>query len=1035
MSIYSPKRRFILAVRACVALCGLFWVFRLATSPFLEVERKDVTNIGETKVVVQEWRQDAAKWFPENSWVVGAHNHFRDHGRYVFCNEFDLNQVDSQIEASPIAMLWQTDEDSIPIRMVADSAALKSSEKLLSGNTSIGSITAARLSGNVVIRGPNNLWIKGHSFQFDQESMKLWSGSPIDFRWESHKGKATSGIEIQLIANGAQEKLDVTNISNIQLLGIVTVEYSDPPARRGDSGIDLKIRAPNGFRYNVLEKQAKFMGRSGMVASQPITPSDAVIVLRKTPKGGADHLLCPELVIQLAEEIDTETGKTLVGKLKPLMIRAWGRQVKVESPENELILLANDIRYYLDARKLEVETQSKNGRDDLLRIKQKDSLLTLPPTQHGDPAQIQVLHMPDGTIQRAEFTVPPSQRAPNSRPGRITGKAPSGKLNKSKEDKLLALTAEWGESLLVQLAPDGVSRIVKLDGGARVAEDSLNFGLTAQTIAMKILGTEDPSEAADTSSDVVKTVSVSSIVKPDVKKLEADGPEFDFSNLTPDVLTAVGDVMLDSSMGTGRLRDRLTVEFTPVDFETADTAGDGNGKEPSPESGALDRKPAPGDSVSFDADTLKAEVRISPDRKMSFHELWLTGDVEVERKSLKVDEAFKAYGNQLHAANGLRDQAEIQLFGDPARVVSSTGKLEGTRIDLKEVGQQADVKGSGSIRFVSPKGLDGKKLTKPMPIDIYWSDRMEVRDKVANFVGNIRVSMVDENSQTVEVTCTGLTVHLSEKVALGARDDADGFAAFSADGTSGKKNAGIESIEFHDKVLVTINQQTDGIPSGRHTATFADLVVNMKSGDFHAIGPGVIESISPDKEGTLQGAPPVTARANSPAQTTETAFVFMQVEFIGELKGNMNRKEAELTQNVVAMVTPARHVDEEVDLQIVSTDDLPERAGILRAEILNISSIEQPGLGPKDDTISFSMIARNNARLESRDITARADEIVYDHAKQQFIMKAEGEGRVSVNHRSGRRGKFNSFNGKRCEYYRRTHELKGDRIGGFEFSK
>ena len=268
---------------------------------------------------------------------------------------------------------------------------------------------------------------------------------------------------------------------------------------------------------------------------------------------------------------------------------------------------------------------------------------------------------------------------------------------------------------------------------------------------------------------------------------------------------------------------------------------------------------------------------------------------------------------------------------------------------------------------------------------------------------------------------------------MGARDDAEGFAAFVVDGSSDKKNAGVESIDFHDKVLVTIDQITDGIPSGRHTATFADLVVNLQTGDFHAIGPGLIESISPDKEGDLQGAPPVTARANSPAQTTETAFVYMQVEFIGELTGNKDRKEAELTQNVVAMVTPARHVDEEIDLQIVSTEDLPERAGILRAEVLNVSSIEKPGQDPKDDTVSFSMIARNNARLESRDITARADEIVYDHDKQQFIMKADGEGRVSVSHRSGPRGKYNRFNGKRCEYYRRTHELKGDRIGGFEY--
>jgi len=1034
MNIYSSKNRIFRAVKVCVALSGLFWVFRLATSPFLEIERKDVTNIGETKVVVHEWRQDAAKWFPENSWVVSAENHFRDNGRYLFCNNFDLNQADSQINAKPIAMLWQTEDNDIPIRIVADSAALKSSEKLFSGDTGVGTIAAAKLSGNVVIRGPDNLWIKGHSFQFDKESMKLWSSSRIEFRWNTHKGKASSGIEIQLNAGGPEDKIDVTSIRKIQLLGTVIVDYSDPPERRGEEGIELKIRAPFGFVYEVMFKTATFLGQKGLPHSQPLSPPDSVMVYRKTPSGAFDRLICPELEVKFGDNIDIETGKLLDDKPKPMLIQAWGRAVKLESPENELQLIANRIRYFLDKRRLEIETASMSGRDDMLRIKQKDSYLELPPTVSGDPAQISVLHSGDNTIQRVEFIVPPSQQKTGSRPGRITSKVPPRKSKGATNSKMMSLAAEWGESLLIQLAPDGASHIVKLDGGARVSADNMGFGLNAKTIAMKILGTpESEKVTADPNNtdqgSAIKTVSVSSPVKPDT------GPKLDLSNLTPDILTAVGDVLLESTQGTGRLRDRLTVEFEQVETPAVDVKSPNKTKKASSNpASSLNRKPKPGDAVSFDADSLKARIHIDPNQEMSFHDVWLTGDVEIERQSLKATEAFTAFGNQLYAMNGLMDQREIQLFGDPARVVSQTGELEGTRIDLKEVGS-VESAGSGSIRFISDKGLDGKKLSTPMPIDIYWSNKMEYRKNSAHFAGNIRVSMVDENSQAMEVTCAGLTVHFSEDSGKDSKGDTTGFSAFSTGDAKSKKKAKVESIEFNSKVVVTIDQVTEGISSGRHTATFADLVVNLQSGDFDAIGPGFIESVSPDKEGNLQGAPPATARANSPAQTTQTAFVYMQVEFIGELTGNLHRKEAELTQNVVAIVTPARNVDEEFDLQIVSTDDLPERAGILRAEMLSISSVEQPGLKADSDSLSFSMIARNNARLESRSITARADEIVYDHSKQQFIMKADGEGRVTVNHRSGPRGKFNRFNGKRCEYYRRTNELKGDRINGFEVTE
>lgn len=1028
-----------LAVTVCVSLTGLYWGFRLATSPFLDVERKKLKTSIQSREPGPEFQKDAVEWFAEKSWVRDAKKHFRDKGSYLFCNNFDLNAGRTRIDVSPIAVLWrpESDEEEAPITLLADSAMLGSSGSLLSEDSEIGEVTEAQLAGNVIIRGPNNLLIRGHSFQLDRKSMKLWSSSRIDFQWETHQGFATSGIEIQLESDKPDGGLtDITGVGKMQLMGRVVCDISVPPERRGEKGIDLQVFAPNGFSYDVPLKQAVFRGRVANDLSRPLNEKEEVVVLRKNPLDPLerpDKLVCTELVLQLQEKIDATTGLPIEDELTLNVFRAWGRRIRLTSPENDLELHANRLRYFVEDRRLEIEMVASGSIVSELKIRKETTSLVLPPTQSGDTPQIVVLHSADDTIQRVECSVPESlYNTPQGR-GRLTSVRAAKPSEESINKNAFDLRAEWGKSLLIQLAPDETTRIVRLDGKARVVETVRKFGLAADTIAVKLV--EDKTPPATTQIDgPVKTVSVARPVD------DSSLTSFDFSKLTPEIMTAVGNVALKSEEGNGRLREKLTVEFTS---QTPESNGTPESNDPSADRSLTNRltdDEGNRGSVTFGADTLKASVVIGDKRKMSFRDVWLNGAVSIARKSDKPAEDFVASGNQLYASGGLANQHEIQLFGDPAKVISSSGELEGQQIDLNEVGQNAKVVGSGSITFQTDKGFsfdgdeakDSEKLETPIPIDIYWTDHMVFRKKSAKFVGNIRVSMIDETGQKLSLQCAGLTVYFNEDVALGSRDGQGSFETYAARQSSEKKQAGrIERIECHSKVTVTIDQQSDGVPSGRLYAVFADLDVNLMNGDFNAIGPGIIESVTPDKKGQLQGTPPVTARANAAAQTTETAFVYMQVEFIGELIGNLERKEAKLSQNVVAVVTPARRVDEKIDLQIVSTENLPVRAGILRAETLSISSVESPTDRQK---VSYAIVARDNASLESQRISARADTINYDSSKEQFIMRADGNGKVTVVHRSGGRGKFNRFNGKRFEYYGRTNDLRGDGINGLDVS-
>ena len=279
-----------------------------------------------------------------------------------------------------------------------------------------------------------------------------------------------------------------------------------------------------------------------------------------------------------------------------------------------------------------------------------------------------------------------------------------------------------------------------------------------------------------------------------------------------------------------------------------------------------------------------------------------------------------------------------------------------------------------------------------------------------------------------------MTVHFNKDLVLGETGDKRNFDALpveNADTESTSDTGAIERIECHDAVTVHVNQWLEGEPIGRHAAEFANLKLNLETGDFHAIGQGYLESVSPDKNAQLQGSAPAVARANTPSQTLEYAFAYVKVEFIGDLAGNLDRKEARLTHNVMALFAPVQRIDDELNLD-VPTSDLPENSGILLSEVLTISALETED----DDTNSFAIVARDNARLRSRDLSATgADVITYDHQKQQFIMKAEGRGTVRVNHKDGRSNSLNSLSGKRFEYYRANNQLSADGLGGLRLEE
>lgn len=1014
MSIYDPRRRFGLSLVVALAFIVVYFVFRATTSPFLDVERekKEFRPVEGVPAAASEALVEAGRWFSDHPWVETSGKHFRDQGRYLFCRTFELSEDKRSIVVKPMAMMWRAEDSDVPIRIVADSARLFSESAFSLDGAELGEISGGVLSGNVQVRGPDNLRINGGTFRLESNPLKLWSSEPVDCTLGRHSGRANSGVEIFFNENPLESE-GTDSIAKVQLLGRVQCQFLVSGERATDEPTRLLVRAARGFVFRNDPSM-----RIGTFSGLPYTPTPGeresrrirlpdrdreVWIRRIGPDGAVDELICPELRLTFRDGADPVTGKPDSGAVQLEHLQAWGRLVQMNSPQQGLKVFGNDFRYSVDRRQIDIR-YTTNDVSDVRRfvvVRRGKSLLTVP--------HIRILHTAENEIRRFEclgaggFRVVPE---------------PDDSIRDSEEDDAPTgpFEGRWGGSLVFQAAPAGAEQYVTFSGGAAVGDIGGGVALSASRITLTMETLEAEAGEAE------KPAAEAAAEEPSLFPFSAGG------GIRPRLLTASGNVVFRSPQANGTLRENLTVRFleppanaTPVQTVSATQSKDER-------EGLLGNETEEAlDTFQFTADSGDAEVTLAEgDIEPRAWRVWLNGDIDLERESDTAEDSFNATGNQLVANSNFENERTIQLFGDPARVQGARQNLEGPRIDLNELSGHAEVVGSGRIRFVTAKGLDGQDLPGgPVPIDIYWSDHMVFQSRSARFHGKVRVVMSDGKTQDVELLCSGLSAWFSSAVSLNpSREGTFEAVLLSSNEGADSKDGPIERLQCHDRVEVSIDQFESGAVVQQHRGMFADLKINLKTGDFSATGPGYLESVSPDKEGRLQGTAPIAVRPNAPSQTRDTAFVYLKSEFVGAITGNIDRQEATLSQNVVALMVPTRRVDETIDLQHVPAADLPDGAGILQAEYLTFGVV--PGTDGEED--SFSINCRKNARLESREISASADIITFDRAKEQFIIRAEGDKTVTVNHRPGPGSQFNRTSGTRFEYYRKTNQLKADQI-------
>ncbi len=982
----------------------------------------------------------AEQWFAGDEWVRNANGRVRDGGRLLFFQQHRMINEGRSLQVSPVAMLWEGAPGSEPVTATADSAQLDAELQISLGESSMGRLTSGLLSGVVRITGPKGLRVEGRTFHYSADVMKIWTSQSVKIAWDGHTATAEGGAEIELHGEDQateQGLLSVTDVQRIRLLGRVTCDMLFPDRSGRREPVPLKVSAANGMEYFVPTREATFSG----FADRELRPDNQVMAERSLPDGSGDRLYCSRLVLQLQPKVTApeQSGKT--PRLTLASISAEGRRVLFRSEQQQLTASMSQLRYRLEDNLLELigRPVAATGKPVFVQVEQRGRRLTAPAVSISLDSNRQVRFVKCS----GPGTLLPANPAAATSGAEKANDADSAAASES------AIEASWNESLTLA---SGEQDVLTLVGAARVADLSRKFSLTAAQIQLALQSQQQQQQRPSGNSDA----SLPGLANPALGTLQ------------PRRLQASGGVRLESPGFSGNAHDRLTVDFE---------SGDGPAGVLTATSGGSDRLrskaigsetsagPLAGGSTEFSCDAVETRLRTFAGGGMQFHQLWLRGNVAITHAAPQPADSFTAQGNLLHAVADPGGRRSLHLSGDPASVIRSTARIDGPRIDLVEAGRpaaataasapsaataasaagpvqgEASVEGGGRIRIVVSRGPDGSELPQPTPLDIYWNERMTFAGKTAHFIGSVRAVLNNETDVDAELTCAGMKVHFLNSEQLAADGSDDSFRLVSRSSNPGEdpnQVSRIERLECEGRVVVDLEMMTQGRVTGRHHAEFADLVVHGESGEFTAAGPGLVESVQPDQRRRLTTTSRAVARANTPVRTPDQSCLFVRATFIGNLEGNHHSRFVRLRQHVRGVFGPVASLEDRLNVDGLGVSELPENSGSMGCENLTVSVT--PGLEGHES--SFSLVAESNlsgtgrgtrapCRLESRLFSGDADRITYDHARQQYILRAE-EGRQARVTYVPNGGEPQSFTGRRFEYYADRNHLQANQVSGVQ---
>ncbi|MEK6234546.1 MAG: hypothetical protein N2C14_07525 [Planctomycetales bacterium] len=409
---------------------------------------------------------------------------------------------------------------------------------------------------------------------------------------------------------------------------------------------------------------------------------------------------------------------------------------------------------------------------------------------------------------------------------------------------------------------------------------------------------------------------------------------------------------------------------------------------------------------SFDvrAKTLVARINMRG-RRAELSEAKIDGDARVVETQAAgaTDAPLRLSGEHLLMKAETPEQAVVHIKGSPARVEGRNLFLEGQDVQLDRGNNVLTVNGAGKLRGAVNQDPQGNPTAGPQWLDVQWQGGMFFDGLIAKFDKNIVATMDQHLLRTDR-----LQVDFQERLDFAqpkgrnaprpAVSRARCFGPFQMEG---------QTVKFGS--LVSMERMVG-----------KDLLIDHRSGNYQAIGPGWLEQVQRGSVSqNLPGAASAklkTAANNIPTSkipTTKDGLNFLRVQFQERVQGNFRQRTATFHGDAQTAYGPVLSWDDRVD-----PEQLGRQGMWLRCDVMEI---RQTQLGEKP---SLEMDALGDVEVESRDVTALASRLSYSQAKDQLILQGDAREPARVVRAASGTGISGNMAAQSIIYWRSTGRMK-----------
>lgn len=957
------SKRYLSTFVSLLVVLGLQMAYSTLSAQFLSREQlvrheRQILEPSTTQATGPRVSHEAAlKHLPDAPWAVGSRVKIHSDGLHIFFNERAQESSNTEIRVSPVAMVWggrldeqkPGEEPKEPVVILAESAIFQFDQPVELSEIRTHLIRQIVLSGQVMIRGENDLRIVGRNFTFARASQHLFSEHPLQFRMQEHRGFARNiQLNLDMLDGGAHaDNPRVQGIREVVIrdhLELHLQPENQPPAL---------ITCEDRFQYRLEEQQAMLMGD--------------VFLHRTDEEGLVDELSCDLLTLQFAEELKegavatadktasqpangvTESDSandqpSMAGfdlksnTLSLVSLRAEGERVDIRSEKSDLRALGQQIDYNLQQRVLKVRHKKA------VQVRYQGADLITPSLEVRLDEQDQPIF--------ARCAGPGQLRY-------LDKEAPQDAGNQA-----LLAEAQWRDALVMEPDPSAgpEHQRVTLSGLARLSSPRHKAGLIAQTLQIWV---DQSAAAKDKPSTLGGTASIPAGVR--VKKAKAEGE------------VAVASPQLEG------VYESLTLHFER-DSTGLIKAAEAGQPQAQPQAGAPAEEPSGIQLASAEADTAKPRMEIDARdltlrvvhdeefKKLHLAHVESEGELKATGHLPDEQDAIVVCGRGAEIFNDGQDQQRFRLLGTQDRfawVQNGQVRIDGIDLFVDRTANHARVHGGGMLQFPVDTNFEGLPLGESKLMQVSWREQMKFNGKQAHFLGRVRAKIGDSVIQ-----CEELIVTLDQTISLQKPDKS--------------VHPKLAQIECRDRVRLEMNHYEESKLIGVRYVDVASFVINQVSGDMRAQGPGKMEFWQRRTGDSKLGLPEATmsqgpdSKGKPKSEKPPEGWDYTQLTFAGEMVGNIHKRLATLKDRVNILHGPVDH-----PLVSFERDDRPPNSVRIYCEQLELLvKNAAKSTGEDKQPWAFEVQAQNNAEIEGDQFFARADLVTYDHESKLVVMRA-----------------------------------------------